>query len=254
MGSALLEGVVRSGFLSKEECLAYDADEARLVQVVERLKVPRASDLTELLTACSAILLCIKPQQMEACLESCRRAPAQRLFLSIAAGVTLSTYERFLPQHPWVRVMPNTPAQVGEGVSALSFNAFVKEPEKEFARGLFSSVGSVVEVPEAQLDAVTALSGSGPGFLSFLLEGMIEAGKECGLPSSVASQLTIQTALGTAKLLLEKQLSPKELQTRVASPGGTTEAGLKVLREGGVQKVLKDAVSAAAQRSQEISK
>ena len=176
-----------------------------------------------------------------------------RRVLSIAAGITLDRLEAELPPGtPVVRAMPNTPALVGAGASAIAGGEAAGPDDLEWAARILDAVGLVVRVSEKQLDAVTGLSGSGPGYVFLVAESMIEAGVLVGLPRDVATRLVVQTLLGSAQLLHETGSSPAELKAGVTSPGGTTAAGLRRLEEGGVRAAFLAAVDAATARSREL--
>jgi pyrroline-5-carboxylate reductase len=173
--------------------------------------------------------------------------------LSIAAGVTLARLESWLPDGTAVvRAMPNTPALVGAGAAAIAGGTLATEADIAWARQVLEAVGTVVELPESALDAVTGLSGSGPAYVFLLAEALIDAGVLVGLPRPVAKQLAVQTLLGAAKLMAETGDEPSALRAAVTSPGGTTAAGLRALEAAGVRHAVLDAVTAAAERSRAL--
>ncbi|TVR15301.1 MAG: pyrroline-5-carboxylate reductase [Phormidium sp. GEM2.Bin31] len=200
------------------------------------------------------LLLAIKPQIFAA--VSGQLPPGtlspQTLVISILAGTPLSKLEAAFPGSPVVRVMPNTPATVGAGISALSPGQGVTEEGLAVARKLLGAVGEVVEVPERLMDAVTGLSGSGPGYVALMVEALSDGGVAAGLPRATAQQLAIATLRGTAQLLSETGLHPGELKDRVTSPGGTTIAGIAQLEAQGLRSALISAVQAAAERSKAL--
>ena len=174
--------------------------------------------------------------------------------LSIAAGVTIATVEAAAPGRPVVRAMPNTPALVGLGASAIAPGATATEEHLELAEHLLRAVGIVVRVEEHQLDAVTGLSGSGPAYVMLVAEALTEAGVLVGLPRAIANQLVEQTLLGSATLLAHGDDGPEALRAAVTSPGGTTAVGLRELEARGVRAAFLDAVAAAAERSRELGR
>jgi pyrroline-5-carboxylate reductase len=176
------------------------------------------------------------------------------LVVSILAGVTLSNLEAAFGQLPVIRAMPNTPATVGAGITAITPGAYTHIKHLEIARKLFSAVGEVVEVPESQMDAVTGLSGSGPAYVAIMVEALADGGVAAGLPRAIANQLALQTVLGTAQLLHETKFHPAELKDRVTSPGGTTITGIAQLERSAFRSALIEAVKAATIRSQELGK
>ena len=199
------------------------------------------------------VIVAVKPDDVASSLEAALDAlPRDALVLSIAAGVTIAAIEASAPGRPVVRAMPNTPALVGQGVSAIAPGATATEDHLELAAALLRSVGVVVRVAEPQLDAVTGLSGSGPAYVMLVAEALTEAGVLVGLPRPIAAQLVEQTLLGSAMLLAHSDDGPEALRAAVTSPGGTTAAGLRALEARGVRAAFLDAVVAATQRSQEL--
>lgn len=174
------------------------------------------------------------------------------LILSILAGVNLEKLGQQFPQLPIIRVMPNTPALVGEGMSAITPNQLVNESQLQLAFFLLESIGSVIQVAEYMMDAVTGLSGSGPAFVALMIEALADGGVASGLPRTIALQLATQTVLGTAQLVKQENLHPALLKDQVTSPGGTTIAGVAQLEAKGFRSAVISAVKAAYQRSQEL--
>ncbi len=201
------------------------------------------------------ILLAIKPQILDKVIEQLNLpglVATPPLIISILAGVTLNKLESAFVDYPVIRVMPNTPATVGEGMSAIAVGKKVNSAHIKQAKTIFTAVGQVVEVPESLMDAVTGLSGSGPAYVALMVEALADGGVAVGLPRAIASQLAIQTVLGTATLLKESGLHPAELKDRVSSPGGTTIAGVAALERAGFRAAAIEAVKASYHRSQEL--
>ncbi len=199
------------------------------------------------------VVVAVKPGDVGATLETALPAlGADTLVLSIAAGVTISTIEHLVPERPVVRAMPNTPALVGIGASAIAGGARAGPEHLDLAERLLGAVGIVVRVVEPMLDAVTGLSGSGPAYFFLVAEAMIEAGVLVGFTRDVATRLVVQTLLGSATLLAQDPSGPVGLRTAVTSPGGTTAAGLRELEQHGLRAAILDAVSAATLRSREL--
>jgi pyrroline-5-carboxylate reductase len=199
------------------------------------------------------VVVAVKPGDVTATLETASPAlGAGTLVISIAAGVTIATIEALVPGRPVVRAMPNTPALVGIGASAISAGSSADAEHLDVAERLLGTVGIVVRVAETMLDAVTGLSGSGPAYVFLVAEAMIEAGVLVGLTRDVASELVVQTLLGSATLLAQDEAGPEALRAAVTSPGGTTAAGLRELEVHGLRAALLDAVSAATKRSREL--
>jgi pyrroline-5-carboxylate reductase len=198
----------------------------------------------------SDVVIAVKPGDVE---TVCRELKRPARVLSIAAGVTLARLESWLPDGTAVvRAMPNTPALVGAGAAAIAGGTLATEADIAWARQVLEAVGTVVELPESALDAVTGLSGSGPAYVFLLAEALIDAGVLVGLPRPVAKQLAVQTLLGAAKLMAETGDEPSALRAAVTSPGGTTAAGLRALEAAGVRHAVLDAVTAAAERSRAL--
>jgi len=176
------------------------------------------------------------------------------LVISVLAGVPISRLDFGFPEHPIIRAMPNTPATVGAGMTAIAVGKLVEAYHLTIAKSIFAAVGQVVEVPESLMDAVTGLSGSGPAYVAMMIEGLADGGVASGLPREIAYQLAIQTVLGTAQLLQKTHLHPAELKDQVTSPGGTTIAGVTVLEKMSLRSAMIEAVRAACRRSQELGK
>jgi pyrroline-5-carboxylate reductase len=201
------------------------------------------------------VVVAVKHHDVPSALESAAPALADgAMILSIAAGVTIATLEASLPRHAVVRAMPNTPALVREGVSAIAAGSLATEADLELAEHVLGAVGIVVRLPEKQLDAVTGLSGSGPAYVFLLAEAMIEAGVLVGLPRDSARVLVNQTLLGSGRLLAAGDAHPEALRAAVTSPGGTTAAGLAELEAHGFRSAVLDAVRAATERSRELGR
>jgi pyrroline-5-carboxylate reductase len=212
------------------------------------------SDNKEVVRQSAIILLAVKPQNMDdVTSEIAPFITGEKLVVSIAAGITLPYLTSRLKTSKIVRVMPNTPALVQEGMSVLSMCECIHDKEMALVRGIFMSVGKVIVLPEKYMDAVTALSGSGPAFVALFAEAMIAAGIKMGLTEDNASELAIQTVIGTAKLL-ETGMPPHKLREMVTSPGGTTAAGLKVFEDKGLKEIVASVVESAAKRSKELGR
>ncbi len=201
------------------------------------------------------IVLAVKPQIMKAvCLDLAAHLAPNQVIISIAAGISCASLENWLGERPVVRCMPNTPALLRQGVSGLFANPRVSAAQKAQAEQVLSAVGLALWLDnEAQIDAVTAVSGSGPAYFFLLIEAMTEAGEKLGLPRETAAQLSIQTALGAARMASESDVDAAELRRRVTSPNGTTEAAIKTFQAGGFEALVQQALNAAANRSTELA-
>ena len=216
--------------------------------------VKTTSDNKELASSAEIIILAVKPQNMEEVLsEISRFITDEKTVVSIAAGITLSYLQSKLKTSKLIRVMPNTPALVMEGMSVISLCSCLPMSIVAPVRDIFMSVGKVLTLPEKYMDAVTALSGSGPAFIAFFVESLIAAGEKIGLGSDNASELAIQTLIGTSRLI-ESGVPPKRLREMVTSPGGTTAAGLKTFEEKGFEKIVYDALQSALSRAEELGR
>jgi pyrroline-5-carboxylate reductase len=199
----------------------------------------------------SIILLAVKPQIFDQATAKLANTSAS-LIISIMAGVSLAQLESVFEHRSVVRAMPNTPAQVGAGITAIALGKLVDPSQKIIVESIFKAVGSVIEVPESMLNAVTGLSGSGPGYVSLFIEALADGGVAAGLPRAIAMELAIQTVLGTSQMLKETGLHPAQLKDRVTSAGGTTIIGITQLEKSGVRSGIIEAVIAAAQRAKEL--
>ena len=252
MGEALLSGLVRDGRVLR--FVVSDRDEERAAQIAEKYGAT-AAPAAEAVAAADTVLLAVKPQSMAELLDEI--GPHLRpgaLVVSIAAGITAAYLEQRLPEGTAVvRAMPNTPALVGEGITAVSAGTHASTGDVQQAQELMRACGKVVAVPESQLDAVTAVSGSGPAYVFYVVDAMVEAGVLLGLPRTTATELAVQTMYGAATMLAETQDHPVLLRERVSSPGGTTVAALRQLDDHGVRAAFLTAMEAAARRSAELA-
>ena len=257
MGEALLSRLVDRGLYAPQDVLVSEPQAARRDFLAQTYKVQVTADNRAAADA-DVLLLAIKPQifGMVATalsgISDTRSSPL--LILSILAGTPLSKLEAAFPQQPVVRAMPNTPATVGAGITAIVPGTHTLPQHLAQARQIFEAVGEVVEVPEAAIDAVTGLSGSGPGYVALMIEALADGGVAAGLPRAIALQLALQTVKGTAQLLQETGQHPGALKDQVTSPGGTTIAGIAALERAGLRSALIEAVLAAYRRSQELGR
>ena len=252
MGEAILSRLVASKiYLPSDVCVSDPMQERRDflaksygVQVTPNNLVAAEAEI---------MLLAVKPQSLNAAAIGLANAPAPCI-VSILAGVTLTQLEVMFPSKSIVRAMPNTPAQVGAGVTAIAANALVTTAQLDAVRKIFAAVGTVVEVAESLMNAVTGLSGSGPAYVALMIESMADGGVAAGLPRAIAMQLATQTVLGTAQLLSETKLHPAQLKDQVTSPAGTTIAAIAQLEKAGLRSAMIEAVLAATRRAEELGK
>ncbi len=250
MGSALLGGLLSAGWAAPTEICVVEPSPERAEAV--RTQHPGV-EVTDRPVSASGAIFATKPAIVPEAAKALTEVGGASRVLSIAAGVTTATIEAALGGAvPVIRAMPNTPALVGAGATAIAAGAFAGDDDLDWAESLLTTLGLVVRLGETSLDAVTGLSGSGPAYVFLVAEAMIDAGERVGLERSVATALVNQTLLGAARLLAETGEPPAELRAAVTSPGGTTAAGLQVLEARHVRTALVDAVSAATERAHEL--
>ncbi|MDB9314386.1 pyrroline-5-carboxylate reductase [Spirulina sp. CS-785/01] len=258
MGEALLSRLLARKIYAPEAVVVSDPQPERRDYLQENYHVHVTGDNRQAVAASEALLLAVKPQVLDKVVSDLsphgQGVGGSSLVLSILAGVPLKRLEPAFAGQPVIRVMPNTPSIVGAGMTALAPGQGVTEAQRELAKRIFASVGEVVEVSESLMDAVTGVSGSGPAYVALFIEALADGGVAAGLPRNVASQLALQTVLGTAQLLQDSGLHPGQLKDRVTSPGGTTIAGVATLEKLGFRSATLEAVKAAYQRSQELGR
>ncbi len=256
MAHALAVGAYQSGALNHATIMVYDPVPQAMETLASEINAISGKDLTDLITECDTLLLCVKPDtvgQILTTVAESQRTPDELLIISIAAGIQLDFMERTAGHSArFVRVMPNTPALVGEGAAAYSLGNHTSLADGEIVEGLLSAVGSVLHVKEQLMNAVTGLSGSGPAYIYMIIEALADGGVLEGLPRKQALELAVQTVIGAATMVRETGLHPAELRDRVTSPGGTTIAGITALEEGGLRSTLIKAVHQATQRGNEL--
>jgi pyrroline-5-carboxylate reductase len=255
MATALVKGMLRAGVASVEDIRASDPLESARNQFQAETSVSVFDANVPVVQLSDVVVLAVKPQSMRLVLENVRPfITNDKLIISIAAGITIkSIIEGLGPGARVVRVMPNTPALIGEGASAYALGPGVHADDERVVKAFLDSVGQTVGVPESLLDAVTGLSGSGPAFVYVMIEALADGGVRVGLPRDVAILLASQTVLGAAKMVRDTGLHPGWLKDQVASPGGTTIAGLHALEQAGLRAALMNAVQAATHRSTQLA-
>jgi pyrroline-5-carboxylate reductase len=256
MAEALLRGFLETGTCSAPHVWAADVNPERLAYMARTLGVHTTTNNAELLAACPLVVLAVKPQQLPDLLKSLQSdfLPARHTVFSIAAGIPLPVLEKWLGQPlKLVRLMPNTPAKLRAGATAYCLGRLSGEPEKELVEQLFSAVGTVVQVEETAMNAVTALSGSGPAYVFRFCELLTQAGQALGLSAPVAEALSVQTVLGAARMLAETGEAAAVLRQAVTSRGGTTEAALAYLEEKHFPEIVQAALQRACDRAAELT-
>jgi len=256
MATALAIGWTKAGLLDVSRAKASDPYPEARAKFKNATGITATDSNREVVSACDVLVLAVKPQMMPGLLAEIREAILPgRLIISIAAGITLKTLTVELGENvPVIRVMPNTPCLVGASASGYSPGAAATPTDVELVGTLFGAVGKAFRVSEPQLDAVTGLSGSGPAFVYLFIEALADGGVKCGLPRDVAQALAAQTVLGAAQMVQQTGQHPGALKDAVASPGGTTIAGLHALERAAFRAAAMDAVEAATKRSQELGK
>jgi pyrroline-5-carboxylate reductase len=259
MGEALIQGLLKSGIIAADRIYVTEPDSNRrqLLADTYQIRVHDSDNSSKVCSECETIILAVKPQIMDAVLQSLKKdIDSSHLLISIAAGIQVSVMDFILGESGCrlIRVMPNTPAFVLEAASALSAGPRATPEDMDIAVSIFNSIGKTVVLDEKYIDAVTGLSGSGPAYVFTFLEALIDAGLKVGLNRSDAETLVMQTVLGSVKLAISSKENPAQLRAMVTSPGGTTIAGLHELEAAGFNGIIINAVEAATERSKELGK
>jgi pyrroline-5-carboxylate reductase len=254
MGRALLEGILDAGLVAASDVTVHDAYSPAAQSTADDLGVTSVASNAEVVAAADTVLLCVKPQTFPEMLGQVAASDVEgRLLISIAAGVRIAKIEQLSGgRHRVVRVMPNTPALVGKGASAFSPGASATLEDAETTRSLLAAVGYVIQVEEEQIDAVTALSGSGPAYIFAMIESLVAGGIEQGLAPAVAHELAAHTVAGAAAMVLEGNDSPTRLRENVTSPNGTTHAALEKMKSADFDGIVRSAIKAARDRAVEL--
>jgi pyrroline-5-carboxylate reductase len=252
MGEALLSRLIAQQVYLPDEVIVSDPTAQRRDLLAQQYGVGVTADNQTVASEASVLLLAIKPQVFDAVASALHQRNLEQVIISILAGVPLQRLEAAFSEQPVIRAMPNTPATIGAGMTAITSGQHAQPEHIQIAQQIFEAVGEVVEVPESLMDAVTGLSGSGPGFVAVMVEALIDGGVVAGLPRPIATKLALQTVRGTAELLQTTHLHPAELKDRVTSPGGTTIAGIAHLEKSGFRSALIEAVRTAYRRSKEL--
>lgn len=252
MGESLLARLIIKKIYLPAEVLVSEPQSQRRDFLTSQYGVETTAENQKVVADADVLLLAIKPQAFEAVIAVVQPSHASQTVLSILAGTPLARLEAAFPGQPVIRAMPNTPATVGAGITAIAPGKHAQPAHLQIAHQIFAAVGEVVEVSENLIDAVTGLSGSGPGYVAIMIEALIDGGVAAGLSRAIATQLALQTVRGTAELLQISGMHPAELKDRVTSPGGTTIAGIAHLESVGFRSALIEAVKASYRRSQEL--
>ncbi|MBF6131208.1 pyrroline-5-carboxylate reductase [Nocardia brasiliensis] len=261
IGEALIAGLLESGRLAKDLVVVEPVTE-RAAQIAEQFSVRVTDSVADAAVGADLLVVAVKPADVDAVMTALGKAALSdnasvgndrdQILVSLAAGVPTARLEAKLPAgFPVVRVMPNTPMLVGQGMSVIAPGRYARAQQLELVTDVLGAVGKVVTVAESQMDAVTAVSGSGPAYFFLIVEAMVDAGVGLGLTREVATELVVQTMIGSAALLQESEQSAAELRAAVTSPAGTTAAAVRELERGGVRSAFLEALHAAKQRSAE---
>lgn len=258
MGSAILHGVIDAGFIKASQMVVCDHSQKRVEKLADELpSVTFCDQSIDLVSQCDLIILAVKPNVMASVLQEITPALNEnKAIISIAAGWTVAMIEKEIGTTgaTYLRVMPNTPALVGEGMTALCNETTFSDEDFSFAKGIFDAVGRTVELPERLFDGVIAISGSSPAYVYMMIEAMADAGVKEGLPRSTAYELAAQAVLGSALMVLQSGEHPASLKDAVCSPGGTTIEAVCELERKGFRSAVMDAMAVCAQKSKEMSR
>ncbi|MBI3590154.1 MAG: pyrroline-5-carboxylate reductase [Candidatus Melainabacteria bacterium] len=257
MGFAIAHGITSKGIYKKRKIIFVETNLKR-TKFLRKNKYQALNSLTIIIrkNKFDAIILAVKPNEIHLVAKELKYlTPKSVAVVSIAAGITLKTLASLLPKgQPIARVMPNTPCQIGEGMSAIALNKYISKNQKSLIKNIFMSSGKIIELKEQYFNVVTAISGSGPAYFCYLIEYLANSASKLGLNERLASEMVLQTGLGTMKLLSKNKISPTSLRKTVTSPKGTTEAALKVFEKNKLCDIIHSAVKAAKNRAVELNK
>ncbi len=255
MGEAILRGCVKGGAVASENVFIFDTNEQKRAALAKELSVNACENLLDITTKCDILLIALKPNVCSKLYASQSELFGSKAVISIAAGWGMARLQGVLPKSARIlRVMPNTPALVGAGMIVFENGDSLSSDEKVFAERLFASVGRVISVDAHLMDAVTAVSGSGPAYVYLFIEALADGGVRAGLPRSIALELATETVKGSAMMVAETGVHPDELKDRVCSPGGTTIEAVAALEKAGFRSAVLDAVEACREKSERMSK
>ncbi len=255
MGEALIKGILHSKLVPPSNICASDMDSVKLHLMEKEYNIKGCGDNCDAVEKSDIIIIAVKPNIVPVVLEEIKESVKKRLIISIAAGVSIDTYENALPPGTKVvRVMPNIAATVKEAVSSICLGSAVSREDADVAVDVFNAIGRTVILPEHLMDAVTGLSGSGPAYIFMIIEALADGGVHEGLDRQTSRLLAAQTVLGAAKMVLDDRTHTGDLKDMVTSPGGTTIRGIRVMEECGVRVAMMNAVIAASERSKELGK
>ncbi len=255
MASAIIKGIVNSHWCKNQDIIVSDKNESSLALLKENFNIQVTTSNIEIAKTSDIILLAVKPFVLRDVLEEIKPFITKKhLVLSIAAGISINTIEEILGEVSVIRIMPNTPALVNEGMSAICPGKYTDKNQVKTALEIFNSVGKVIESDEKYIDIITAISGSGPAFYYYIIDEIAKAGHKLGLDYETCLKLSAQTAFGSAKMIMESGISPEQLIINVTTPGGCTAVGNDVLKENNISDILFDTIEKTAQKAFELGK
>lgn len=253
MACAIMQGIINSGYAKKENIFVSDKNEEALKSLKEKFGINTCSSNKDVITNSDAVIFAVKPFILCDVLNEIKPSVKEnQLIMSIAAGISIETIEKILGNIPVIRIMPNTPALVNEGMSAVCKGNNAKEEHSQIAINIFKSIGKVIESDEKYIDIITAISGSGPAFYYYIINEIAKAGEKLGLDYNTALKLSAQTAYGSAKMIMESGINPEQLIINVTTPGGCTAVGNDILKENNISDILFKTIEKTAQKAFEL--
>jgi pyrroline-5-carboxylate reductase len=254
MGQALIRGIITKAYLSRKHIWVSDKDSHKLNVVDRQFNINTTNSNNSLAKKCDVVIFAVKPQDLDIVIKELVLSLQGKLVISICAGVTIQSLEQRLGKTPIIRGMPNMPAFISQGITAISLGKYTRAKHKKVALKIFSCIGETVEIKEALMNAVTAISGSGPAYFFYLTQRLIETAQELGISQRIAQRLALKTALGSVMLLNRTKESARILRERVTSKGGTTEAAFDVFKKRRLDHILACAFKSAAKRAKQLEK
>jgi len=257
MGSAILRGIVEAGYVKADQLIVFDVSKRKMREISEDIQgIQTARDCSEVAEEADLIILAVKPLYMQDVIDEISQVIRRKAILSIAAGWTVRMLERALRDTgaTWMRVMPNTPAMVGEGMTAICEDTSFSQEDFDFAKGIFDAIGKTRVLPERLFDGVIAISGSSPAYVYMMIEAMADAGVREGLPRTYAYEMAAQSILGSALMVLSSGTHPAALKDAVCSPSGTTIEAVAALEKNGFRNAIMEAMKVCAEKSREMSR
>ncbi len=255
MASAIIKGIINSGYFKKENIYVSDKNNEALHYLKDNYGVNTSNNNKEILKNADIILFAVKPFVIRDVLSEIKEnITDKKIILSIAAGISTKTIEKIIGNIPVIRIMPNTPALVNEGMSAVCKGTFAKEEHVKIAFNIFKSVGKVIEADEKYIDIITAISGSGPAFYYYIINEIAKSGQKLGMDYDTCLKLSAQTALGAAKMIMESGINPEQLIINVTTPGGCTAVGNDVLKDNNISDILFDTIEKTMKKAYELGK